>query len=85
MKRTEGHSCDFFVKRRCGKPACAKVVWTLWPLVKSDGFDEEGKMIPRAVWLCSKHHRLWARYLQRLSDERDDCGGDCQNLTSLPN
>lgn len=70
------HSCEFCggldCMLPCGKSASFKIVWALWPLLPSDPFDEDGRLVPRAVWLCSKHHDDWAIYMGLISSDRQE-------------
>lgn len=57
---------------RCYRNQACRVLWTLWLFLPSDRFDEEGKMIPRAVWLCSRHYADWTTYMEQLSNNQED-------------
>jgi len=59
-------------KQPCGRSARFRIVWTLWPFLATDRSDEEGKMIPRAVWLCSNHHFDLKIYIGQFSNDHED-------------
>ena len=69
MMREE--TCQFndpFRRRTsCTRPAHCKVIWTLWPFGPDDHFDEDGRPIPRSVWLCLKHYNDWRKYLEQYA------------------
>lgn len=45
----------------CGQPAHHYVIWYLWPFRNMET-DEEGKTIPKWVWLCDSHYTQLVKF-----------------------